>query len=241
MKSLIKFSALINSDRHLFKGVMLTLLFTSLFSGGMGLSANLPGVAAPAIARSQVAQNTQKLPQRITRAVLRDASRRSGVAIANLSITQATPKTFGNPCIFKFGEVCTKEYRPIQGWEVRVQVKGESWTYHVNRSGNQIVLDPKIQVSANAQLPPAIANKVLADAAKRSKIAVTNLKITNAKLQTFGNSCEFASFGGICPQIYQPVAGWVVVVQVKGQFWTYHVDKSGSQIVLDPAIVAQIS
>jgi uncharacterized protein YcnI len=241
MKSLIKLASLINSDRQFSRSVILTLTLTSLLFGGIGCIDNNSGVAAPTIEQTQISQNSQRLPQKIARAILSDASRLSGVAIANLKITQAKSQTFGNPCVFKFGEICTREYRPIRGWEVIVKVKDQSWTYHVNLSGTQIVLDPKVEVSANTQLPQAIANKVLSDAAKRSGVAIANLKINQAKSQTFGNSCEFSSFGGICPQIYEPVAGWVVTVQVKGQSWTYHVNKSGSQIVLDPAIIAQIS
>ncbi len=80
----------------------------------------------------------------VRNAILRDASKRSGVPIRELQITQATAKTFSNPCVFKFGEVCTKEYNPIKGWEVVVRVRDDSWTYHADSSGWQIVLDPKI-------------------------------------------------------------------------------------------------
>lgn len=80
----------------------------------------------------------------VRNAILRDASKRSGVPIRELEITQVTPKTFSNPCEFKFGEVCTREFNPIEGWEVVVQVQEDSWTYHVNKSGSQIVLDPKV-------------------------------------------------------------------------------------------------
>ncbi|MBW4642160.1 MAG: hypothetical protein KME23_03945 [Goleter apudmare HA4340-LM2] len=235
MKSLNQLSPLIHHARKLPRGVILSLILTSLLSCGLGFTEHHPSMAAPLPEQSQLAQNSQRLPQAISRAVLSDASKRSGVAIAKLKITQVTPQNFGNPCIFNFGEVCTREYKPIQGWEVIVQVQEQSWTYHVNKSGSQIILDPKVEVSSNTKLPKAIANKVLSDAAKRSEVAIANLKITQAKSQTFSNSCTF-NFGEICPQIYQPVEGWVVTVQVKGQSWTYHVNKSGKQIVLDPQV-----
>ncbi|MEH2317288.1 hypothetical protein [Nostoc sp.] len=44
----------------------------------------------------------QTLPKAIASSILSDASKRSGVGIADLKITQATPKTFGNPCQFLF-------------------------------------------------------------------------------------------------------------------------------------------
>ncbi|MDZ8051606.1 MAG: hypothetical protein RMX68_006255 [Aulosira sp. ZfuVER01] len=236
MKSIYKVSHLINNSRQFPQGVILTLALTSLLSWGIGLTNNNTATAAPSAANIQLSQNVQnRLPRTVARNILNDASKRSGVAIADLKITQATSKNFANPCIFQFGEVCTREYRPIQGWEVIVQVKDQSWTYHANRSGSQIILDPKINASGNVALPRAIANQILSDAAKRSGVAVANVKITQATSKTFGNPCIF-QFGDICTKEYNPIEGWEVIVQVKNQSWTYHVNKSGSQIVLDPKI-----
>jgi uncharacterized protein YcnI len=240
MKGIYKSSHPINSSHHFSQGVILTLALTSLLSWRIGLTDNNSATAAPSAAKIQLSQNGQnrpnQLPKAVARAILNDASKRSGVAVANLEITQFTAKTFANPCIFQFGEVCTREYRPIQGWEVIVEVKDQSWTYHANRTGSQILLDPKINASG-VTLPKAIANKILSDAAKRSGVAIANLKIIQATSRTFGNPCEF-KFGEICTREYNPIEGWEVIVQVKDQSWTYHVNKSGSQILLDPKINA---
>jgi hypothetical protein len=109
----------------------------------------------------------------------------------------------------------------------------------VNKSGSQIVLDPLVNVFGNTRLPKALANKILSNAAKRSGLAIASLKITQVDSQAFGNRCEL-NFGEICTEVYKPIAGWIVTVKVKRQYWTYHVDKSGSQIVLDPKISATI-
>ncbi|AFY36093.1 hypothetical protein [Calothrix sp. PCC 7507] len=233
MNSLIKRSPFIDNLCKLSRGVILTLTLTSLLSCGIGLTDKSPSTAAPTTEQNQLSQNSQKLPRDISRNILRDASKRSGLKIAKLKITEIIPETFANPCIFNFGEVCTREYKPIEGWEVIVNVKAQSWTYHVNKSGSQIILDPQINLAANTQLPKAIANTILTDAAKRSGVAIASLKITDVKFQTFGNACEF-NFGEICAQIYKPIEGWEVIVKVKAQSWTYHVDKSGLQIVLEP-------
>ncbi len=191
---------------------------------------------------AQLAQNTNQpsnvLPKRIANAILRDASKRSNLPIRDLQITQATPKTFSNPCIFKFGEVCTREFKPIQGWEVNVQVKNDSWTYHVDKSGSLVVLDPKVSASQPTTLPKALENSILRDASKRSQIPVAQLKITQATQKTFGNPCEF-NFGEVCTKEFNPVKGWEVVVAVGSQSWTYHVNESGSQVVLDPKATRQ--
>ncbi|MBW4613577.1 MAG: hypothetical protein KME21_09885 [Desmonostoc vinosum HA7617-LM4] len=237
MKFIIKISSSINSVSKLPTSIILILVLTSLLSYGLGLVSNNFAMAIPNAEQIQLSQRdrTNKLPRAIAKKVLSDASKRSGVRIANLRITQITPKTFGNPCIFQFGEVCTKEYRPIQGWEVIIKVKEQSWTYHVNKPGSQILLDPKVDVSSNTQLPKAIADAVLSDASRRSEVAVANLKVTQATPKTFSNPCRF-NFGDICTQEYNPVEGWEVIVKVKDQSWTYHVNKSGSQVVLDPKI-----
>ena len=196
----------------------------------LGVNENNTFANAQNIEQLQLNQNT--LPKSISQAVLRDASRVSGVKSSNLQITQVTSTNFSNSCIFKFGEVCTREYNPIPGWIVIIQVKEQSWVYHVNKSGSQILLDPKI---TNNQLPKKISNAVLSDASKRSGLAISSLKVTQSIQKNFSNSCTF-NFGEVCTQIFDPIKGWEVIVKVKNQFWTYHVDITGTRIVLDPQI-----
>jgi uncharacterized protein YcnI len=217
------------NTRKLPEAIIFTLALTSLFTCGIGITNSNSAVAVPQAAQVQPATNT--LPKAIANAVLRDASRRSGAKIPNLQISQATATSFSNSCMFRFGEICTKEYKPIQGWVVAVNVKGQPWTYHVNKPGSQILLDPKI--STNQQLPPKIREAVVSDAAKRAGLPVNAVKITQSTQKTFSNSCVF-NFGEICTQQYDPVEGWEVIVKVKGKSWTYHVDTTGSRIVLDP-------
>jgi uncharacterized protein YcnI len=222
----------LKNNSKLSQSVVLTLILSSMLACGVDVANNNTSVAIPGSEQIQIAQNT--LPGDISTAVLRDASLRSGVKIADLKISQVTPKTFGNRCMFEFKEVCTKEYRPIQGWVVIVRVKQQSWTYHVSQS-SQIVIDPKINISNVSQLPKSIADKVITDAASRSGLPKSAIKITRSTTKTFSNSCVF-NFGEVCTQLFDPVEGWQLIVKVKGESWTYHVDKSGSQIVRDPKI-----
>lgn len=183
--------------------------------------------------------NASKLPKNIANKVLNDATKRAGVLRNSLIISRSTSKIFSNPCVFNFGEVCTQQYDPVEGWEVVVKVKDQSWTYHVNKSGSQIVLDPKITANEGSKLPEKIAEKVLSDAYQRSRLETTAIKITRTVQKTFSNSCVF-NFGEICTQQYDPVEGWEVVLSVNNQFWTYHVDRTGSRIVLDPQVAATL-
>jgi len=239
MKPIIELPPVINRHHQFAKKLVLTLALTSLLSSGLSLAGDYRATATPATESIELSQNSQnRLPGYVARAVLNDASRRSGIRITNLRITQATRRTFGNPCEFNFGEICTKEYRPVQGWEVVVRVGNQSWVYHVNQSGSQIVLDPKANVGENSQLPRAIANNILTDAARRSRVPRRNIEITKVTRRTFGNPCEF-NFGEICTKEYRPVQGWEVVVRVGNQSWVYHVNQSGSQIVLDPKVLGK--
>jgi uncharacterized protein YcnI len=203
-------------------------MITSLFA--CSVTENSTSANAKNPEQSQLNHDT--LRQSISHAVLRDASRVSGIKSSDLQITQVTSTIFSNPCIFKFGEVCTREYNPIPGWIVIVQVQKQYWIYHVNKSNSQIILDPKI---TNNQLPKKNANAVLNDASKRSGLAVNYLKITQSTQKTFSNSCVF-NFGEVCTQNFDPIPGWEVIVKVKSQFWTYHVDNTGTRMVLDPQI-----
>jgi uncharacterized protein YcnI len=235
-----------NSTSKLSKGVVLTLALTSLLSFSQGLTGNYRAEAAARGEPIQLSQllpdhfrnRSNGLPRRIANIIIRDAARRAGVPNGQVRIIEVRSQTFANPCIFNFGEVCTREYNPIKGWEVVVRVQNQYSTYHVDESGSRIVLDPKTSDSGSEtsnQLPRAIATKILRDASRRSGVETSNLRITQAKRKTFSNPCIF-NFGEVCTREYNPIEGWEVIVRVKGEFWTYHVDESGSRIVLDPQI-----
>ncbi|BDI16944.1 hypothetical protein ANSO36C_27460 [Nostoc cf. commune SO-36] len=164
------------------KRYVLALALTSLVSWGFGLTENNSAGAVSRLDTTQSSQTLQaqssNLPRAIAHKILWDASKRSGVPRRELQIIQVTSKTFGNPCEFNFGEICTREYNPIQGWEVVVRVRQDSWTYRVDKSGKQIVLDPK--VSALQILPKTISYAILTDASNRSGVAIADLKITKA-------------------------------------------------------------
>ncbi|WP_414562561.1 MULTISPECIES: hypothetical protein [unclassified Anabaena] len=142
MKSVIKVRAFIN------RASIFALMLTSLLTWGCGITNN-NAVADGLGTQTQISQNdSPKLPKAIADKILTDASQYSGVAISDLKITQVKSQTFSNPCRFNFGEICTQEYNPVPAWEVIVKVQNQSWTYHVNQSASQIVLDPQFKVDS---------------------------------------------------------------------------------------------
>ncbi len=96
------------------------------------------------------AQPTQQLPGAVERQVLQDAARRSQVPVKQLRIGSVTEQVFSNTCVFEFGDRCLPLNEPIAGWTVVVPVKGVPWTYHVDRTSNHLILDPRINQSARA-------------------------------------------------------------------------------------------
>lgn len=224
----------LKNNRKLSKSIVVTLALTSLLACGVDVNNNNTSVAVPSVQLTQMSANI--LPRNISRKLLQDASVRSGVKTADLQITQVTPKTFNNLCIFKFGKLCTKEFQPIQGWVVVVKVKEQSWTYHVSQS-SQIMIEPNINFYNVSQLPITLANKITADAGKRGGLPSSAVKVISSTQKIFGNSCEF-KFGEVCNKVYKPIEGWQVVVKVREESWAYHANKSGSQILLDPKITA---
>ncbi len=137
MKKTLKFST---------RSILPMLALTGLMSGVVGLSFSNTA-SAETIAQSvsptvlPKPRHSSPLPRKILKRVLRNASRRLGVPKRRLRY-KVTPKTFSNPCIFKFGQICTREYNPIHGWVVKVRSKNKSITYHVAKDGRYIA-DPK--------------------------------------------------------------------------------------------------
>lgn len=223
------------------KGVMLGLALTSVLMGGVGIGSEAVAGAEWSAATRQTAQGARnrpaKLPRAVLQNVLQDAMRRSGAALGDMRIMAVDAKTFSNNCVFNFGDVCTYEYTPIAGWEIVVNAKGQSFTYHVNQSGSQIAINPKLTEKPVSTMPGAYIDAVIMDAARRASVAPATVKILQSKPTTFGNLCAF-NFGEICTKDYNPIAGYAVTAQVKGQSWNYHVSQNGAQVVLDPKAIA---
>ena len=75
------------------------LIITSLFACDLGVIENTTSANAKNLERSQLNKNT--LPKSISKAVLRDSARVSGVKVPNLQITQVTATNFSNPWYFQ--------------------------------------------------------------------------------------------------------------------------------------------
>lgn len=224
--------------------IILASVFTSLVyikqsSSFQGQGKEQQGAIAPNNVTSQTnqARVTSKKPQskfskNLAYIILKEASQLSGIRIKDLKITKITSTNFANPCIYGFGEICTREYNPIPGWEVTVKVAEEFWTYHTSPKNQlDIILDPKI-----------IKQAITKDANQRSNSQT--VEIINLKSQLF-NRCNFFFLDNEkCSLKYASnsdtsnslnnINGWEVNVKLGEKYWTYHITKSGSVMIIDP-------
>jgi len=124
-----------------FHSLISIIALTSLLTCGLGLTSINHDLA---VHNQAQVQPDKKLPSAIAQAILNHAVQHSGAKSPQVKIAKSRSKRFSNRCFFNFGEVCTENYDPIDGWIVDVKVKEQSWTYHVYQSGSKIVLESKI-------------------------------------------------------------------------------------------------
>ncbi|HEY9635555.1 MAG TPA: hypothetical protein V6D14_19285 [Coleofasciculaceae cyanobacterium] len=160
------------------------------------------------------------LPKSISSKILVDASQWSGLSTEALRIVKVESQTWANPCMFAFGQICTREYNPVSGWEVTVDSGTQKWVYRVDDKATSVLLD------RTRSLTPKAAEAIKKDAAKFS--ASSNLRIIAVERRDDWNgSCE-----GV-PNCTRPIApGWQATVSNGRDSYVYRVKEDGSQFEL---------
>ncbi|MCG6135063.1 MAG: hypothetical protein MET45_10430 [Nostoc sp. LLA-1] len=115
---------------------------------------------------------------------------------------------------------------------------GSGLTLIRNATANSANLTPEISnLVANRQsnrLPRPVANAVRRDLARRQRIPIRELKISDYSQQTWRNGClELPQPNELCTQALVP--GWRVVVTNGKQNWTYHTNNNGRSLRLATA------
>jgi len=163
--------------------------------------------------------NQTTLPKSIIRKILLDASKWSGLSTETLRIIKVEWQTWGNPCMFGFRQICTREYNPVSGWEVTVDNGRQQWVYRVDNKANSVLLD------RTPSLTPKAAEVIKKDAAKFS---ASPLRIIAVERRDDWN--------GICegvPNCTRPIAsGWQATVSNGRDSYVYRVKEDGSQFEL---------
>ncbi|OLP17650.1 hypothetical protein BST81_15110 [Leptolyngbya sp. 'hensonii'] len=159
-----------------------------------------------------------------------DLSRRIGIPPGKIRVTSVTQATWPNTCLGlpTPGEVCGQAL--VEGWRVVLVSGSQSWTYRTDANGQVYRLEES--PAPQTGLPQAIADRVLQDAAQRTSLPLTTLRIVRAERRTWPNGCLGLSRSGeMCTQALVP--GWRVVVLAGPQRLAYRTNDSGSVIRLE--------
>lgn len=96
-----------------------------------------------------------KFPDAVGKAVLKEASQRTGLSTSDLRISETTKKEWSNGCLglSSSDEVCTAAIVP--GWQVTVTGGRRDLVYRTNESGSQVRLDSVATYGGNGavQIP----------------------------------------------------------------------------------------
>jgi hypothetical protein len=160
--------------------------------------------------------NQTTLPKSIIRKILLDASKWSGLSTEALRIVKVEWQTWGNPCMFGFRQICTREYNPVSGWEVTVDSGTQKWLYRVDDKATSVLLD------RTPSLAPKAAEVIKKDAAKFSNSAIRIIAVE--RRDDWNGSCEGVQ------NCTRPIApGWQATLSNGRDSYIYRVKEDGSQ------------
>lgn len=162
---------------------------------------------------------TETLPPSLANKIIQDMAWRSFVPKQEVQIIRTEKATLdGCLDVAPLDGLCQAIGLP--GWKVTIKARKNQWTYHAIRNG-QFVLN------GLGSIDKAMTNQVLAAAAWRSDLPISQLRINWVENKTWGNSCF--DLPGITNCINAKMPGWQVVVKDnKNQSWVYRTGLSYS-------------
>lgn len=185
--------------------------------------------------------DSSDLPRSVNRAVLQDASQRTGLRPNQLRIVQSERREWSDGCLGlgrpDFG--CMAVIVP--GWQVIVESGQQRLVYRTNESGSQVVLDEQAstigdsELPDEADLPSSVTNTVLRTASQRTGLRPSELRIVDSRQIQGSSSCL-----GLPPRTGEGCTDdlarlWQVTVAARQQRLVYHTDLRGSRIRLNEA------
>ncbi|RUR83465.1 hypothetical protein PCC6912_22980 [Chlorogloeopsis fritschii PCC 6912] len=165
---------------------------------------------------SQISSN--KLPQKVSDAILKAASQRTGLPISQLRITNVKQiTTDGCLGLARPDEACIQIAQ--KAWEVTVQAPKQRLVYRASQDASQVRLNEN---ASRVTLPKSITNAVLEDASEELGLPVSQLRIVEVERREWPDRCLGISEPLILctPSI---VPGWRVTVGDGEQRLVYRV------------------
>ena len=179
------------------------------------------------------------LPAEVANAVLEASSRRSGLDIAELSITQIQIRDWPNLCleVDASGENCHSGMIP--GWQIAIAARNERLVYHVDHAGEVLLfnsaLSSRNEPLEQATLPLGLAALVKSDLIKTVGISPDQLEVAEYSRQTWRDSClGLLHSQAVCDR--NSVNGWRIVLSNGGTRWVYRTDATGKTLGLETSI-----
>ncbi|MEB3277726.1 MAG: hypothetical protein VKK42_02240 [Lyngbya sp.] len=174
-------------------------------------------------------EQVDSLPSGVAEAVRQDLSKETGVTPEQLTITNVERQTWPNTCLglAQPDELCGQML--VEGWRVVVSNGRQTWVYRTDFNGRVIRLEDNQTLS---NLPISVANTVFQDAANRSGLPHSALRIVEAQSQTWPDGClGLGEPGTLCTLALVP--GWQVKIVSGRERWVYRTNESGSLMRLD--------
>lgn len=171
---------------------------------------------------------TGQLPNFIATQLIADLSAETRIPTNRLSVVNSVRQTWPNGCLgLSLPNVrCTGA--TVEGWRVELTDGRNRWNYRTDLEGRVRFLENN--PVANANLPDEVAQTVLLNAARRSRLPVSSLRIMEAQAREWSNSCLGTNNSWFC--LPMRTRGWAVTVEGEQRRWLYHVDESASQVIL---------
>jgi hypothetical protein len=172
------------------------------------------------------------LPQSIGNAVLRFAAKDLGVSASQLRITKAEQQTWGDSCLGlpRPTERCMGT--PTPGWRVAVESQQRVQVYRTDTTGERIRAEEVAQQPQDGNLPASVSRAVLQDAATRTNLSTSGLRIVQSERRDWPDGClGLPAPGQGCTMAV--VSGWRVTVEGGRQTLVYRTNETGSLVKLE--------
>ncbi|MCT7955805.1 hypothetical protein [Laspinema palackyanum] len=179
------------------------------------------------------------LPAEVANAVLEASARRSGLDLAELSITQIQVRDWPNLCleVDASGQNC--HTGTVPGWQIAIAAGPKRLVYHVDRSGKVLLFNSALSSTLDPleqpHLPSGLATLVKADLTEKVGISPDQLDIAEYSPQTWSDSClGLLHSQAVCDR--NTVNGWRIVLSNGGTRWVYRTDATGKTLGLETSI-----
>jgi hypothetical protein len=126
---------------------------------------------------------------------------------------------------------------PTPGWRVTVVGRQRVQVYRTDTTGERIRAEQITgQIPGNNNLPNSVSDAVLRDAARRSNLSISQLRIVQAEKRDWPNGClGIIEPGRSCAAMV--VSGWRVRVEGGRQTFVYRTNESGSVVKVETGVI----